>query len=242
MRQILLIGDSLTQRSFDVNTGGWASLMANDYARKAQIVNQGYGGYNSEWLRCVIDHLLQDLYNVHLVIIFIGTNDAVLPNLPNGQSKQHVFVQRYKSNLQFIIDRVKLKLPGSEIILISPTLFDEAEWTAYRDSQGKVCDRSNINTALYSNACMDITPQVNATVNLIKAFQYYDGPPRDLFTDGLHFSRLGNQLLYEELDRVIRQSLPHVHHENLRPLLPHHSEVPDQGDPRDFLQTYACQE
>ncbi|KAI3634594.1 hypothetical protein MIR68_007505 [Amoeboaphelidium protococcarum] len=228
------------QRSFDVNTGGWGSLMANDYVRKAQIINHGYGGYNSEWLRCVIDYLLKDLNNVHLVIIFIGTNDAVLPNLPNGQSKQHVSVQLYKDNLKFMIDRVKLKLPRSEVILISPTLFDEAQWTAYRNSQGKVCDRSNTNTALYSHACMDLTSQVSATVNLLKAFQYYDGPPRDLFTDGLHFSQIGNQLLYEELDRVIRQHLPHLHHENLRPVLPHHSEVPDQGDPRNFIISNAC--
>jgi isoamyl acetate esterase len=51
------------------------------------VVNRGFGGYNSEWLLPVLeDQILPTAVNVVLWIILIGTNDAMLPPAPNHVS------------------------------------------------------------------------------------------------------------------------------------------------------------
>lgn len=43
----LLFGDSITQQSF--SAGGYGQWMSDNYQRRADIINRGYGGYNTEW-------------------------------------------------------------------------------------------------------------------------------------------------------------------------------------------------
>ena len=45
--QIVLFGDSITQRGFAA--GGWGARLADHYVRKADIINRGFSGYNSTW-------------------------------------------------------------------------------------------------------------------------------------------------------------------------------------------------
>lgn len=45
--QIVLFGDSITQRSFSV--GGWGARLSHHYMRKADVLNRGFSGYNSAW-------------------------------------------------------------------------------------------------------------------------------------------------------------------------------------------------
>lgn len=42
---IVLLGDSITETAS--LEGGWGQLLSKDYIRKADIINRGYGGYNS---------------------------------------------------------------------------------------------------------------------------------------------------------------------------------------------------
>jgi hypothetical protein len=42
--KILLIGDSITQYSFDVTKLGWGSIVANAFVRKADVINRGFAG------------------------------------------------------------------------------------------------------------------------------------------------------------------------------------------------------
>lgn len=45
--KIILFGDSITQQSFTV--GGWGARLADHYARKADVINRGFSGYNTTW-------------------------------------------------------------------------------------------------------------------------------------------------------------------------------------------------
>jgi lysophospholipase L1-like esterase len=40
--QVVLLGDSITQNSFD--SGGWGAQLAHWYVRKADVVNRGFSG------------------------------------------------------------------------------------------------------------------------------------------------------------------------------------------------------
>lgn len=83
---IILFGDSITEQAFggafrDVNFG-WASLLAADYSRRADVLNRGFSGYTS---RHAVEHLLSRVFMGPLeepclfVTVFFGANDSALP-------------------------------------------------------------------------------------------------------------------------------------------------------------------
>ena len=46
---IVLFGDSITQQGFGWTgaAAGWASLLARDYSRRADVLNRGFSGYST---------------------------------------------------------------------------------------------------------------------------------------------------------------------------------------------------
>ena len=48
MNNVLLLGDSITQLSWDPTGSGWASLLQNHFQRRAQFIIRGFGGYSTE--------------------------------------------------------------------------------------------------------------------------------------------------------------------------------------------------
>jgi hypothetical protein len=44
MKKILVLGDSLTQRGFDVVHRGWLAQLANAYSGRYEIVSRGFSG------------------------------------------------------------------------------------------------------------------------------------------------------------------------------------------------------
>lgn len=46
--QLLLLGDSLTERGENGDLGGWATRLRSRYARSADVVGRGAGGYNTK--------------------------------------------------------------------------------------------------------------------------------------------------------------------------------------------------
>lgn len=75
----VLVGDSITQYSF--NPEGWGTLLASQYGRRVDIVNRGFGGYNSVWGLKLLPYALQGLGQApQLATVFFGANDAALPD------------------------------------------------------------------------------------------------------------------------------------------------------------------
>ena len=74
-------GDSITQRGFA--PGGWLSLLADTYVRRADVVNRGYSGYNSRWALPLLDRafpLGAAAAPPALATVWFGANDAALPD------------------------------------------------------------------------------------------------------------------------------------------------------------------
>ena len=78
--QWVLFGDSITQRGF--GPGGWASVLADAYTRKVDVINRGYSGYTSRWAVHLLDQVFppQAAADVQLATVFFGANDAALPD------------------------------------------------------------------------------------------------------------------------------------------------------------------
>lgn len=75
----VLVGDSITEFGFD--DGGWGTMMADTYRRKADVVNRGFGGYTSRMGVYVLDEFLNSFGagRIKLVTLCFGANDASHP-------------------------------------------------------------------------------------------------------------------------------------------------------------------
>jgi len=142
--RIILLGDSITQLSFS-SPLGFGAYLADVYQRRADVLNRGFSGYNTNW---ILEHLrsdegLLDVFGalpisegednpahnknddcasksedqVLLVTVFFGANDASCALL---NERQHVPVEQYKSNLKEIASIIKKTCPHAKIIFIAP--------------------------------------------------------------------------------------------------------------------------
>ena len=71
MKKIVAFGDSLTQRGFDVDQGGWLAQLANAYVRRFDVVNRGYSG-RSDTIPSRADGVPTDNYDIPLDRIQYG--------------------------------------------------------------------------------------------------------------------------------------------------------------------------
>jgi hypothetical protein len=91
---------SLIQRCYDPETPAFGPGLQNAYFRRADVINRGFGGYNTEWLLPVLQHqIIPSVSNVILWVILIGANDAMLPEGPNHvlHAKSLTEMIRYRS-------------------------------------------------------------------------------------------------------------------------------------------------
>ena len=97
-RTLVLFGDSITQMSF--GEGGFGAVLADAYARRMDVRNRGFSGYNTRWAR----HYFGSVFGPgpasggeadsgeappehELVVVFFGANDA---SLEEHNARQHV--------------------------------------------------------------------------------------------------------------------------------------------------------
>ncbi|KAL9274762.1 GDSL esterase/lipase-like protein [Drosera capensis] len=122
--QIILFGDSITEQSFRVG-GGWGAALSDNYSRMADVLNRGYGGYNTRWALFLLHHIfpLGSAKPPIAATIFFGANDAALPG--RSSERQYVPVDEYKENLRKIIQHLKDCSPTMLVILITPPPVDE---------------------------------------------------------------------------------------------------------------------
>jgi lysophospholipase L1-like esterase len=152
---IVLFGDSLTQQGFGVDGKvGWASLLAAAYSRRADVLNRGFSGYNTNH---AID-LLPKLFgsspdnDILFCTVFFGANDAALVGEP-----QHVPMEQYTENLRTIVASIRERSQSSKsfpIIIMTPPPVDEEAWATWRNLA--VCDRSNQAARAYGDQAKQV--------------------------------------------------------------------------------------
>ena len=213
--KILLFGDSITQFSFDALSCGWGALVTQRYKGRADVLNRGYSGYNTNhFLRLATSDVgrsdLFDHENVTLVTIFFGANDASDPVLNRGQ---HVPLRIYELNLMEIITLTRSNFGEDvSIILISlPPVSDEK-----RLDETGVLDRSLEFSGTYAEGASRIAREMAVPfLDLWTRMQFTPaGEERenwtDFLSDGLHFSASGNIFAVVALLDVIDRCLPHL--------------------------------
>eukprot|EP00238_Polyblepharides_amylifera_P001976 CAMPEP_0196583312 /NCGR_PEP_ID=MMETSP1081-20130531/42957_1 /TAXON_ID=36882 /ORGANISM="Pyramimonas amylifera, Strain CCMP720" /LENGTH=244 /DNA_ID=CAMNT_0041904153 /DNA_START=188 /DNA_END=918 /DNA_ORIENTATION=+ len=216
--QILLFGDSLTQRSFQI--GGWGASLASQYERTGDVILRGYSGYNTRWALNLLPHVFpQEGLAPDLVTLCFGANDSVQPGFGAIESRQHVPLEEFESNLAAMLDHLKGLRTRSggppKVLLMTPPPVDSDTWHMFRlenfdpppDEAAKMC-RNDEFTKLYAVAVEELGKRTNTpTVNLYNMFKQ-QSDPQAMFCDGLHFTPEGNGVVFAAVESTIAQHLP----------------------------------
>eukprot|EP00250_Pteridium_aquilinum_P006705 c16569_g1_i1 orf=285-1001(-) len=205
--RFLLFGDSITEWSF--SPGGWGAALANQYARKADVVLRGYAGYNTRWALFLLSKIfpLKSEDAPVLVTIFFGANDAAIPG--GSHDRMYVPLPEYKDNLLKIISHVQSLSKNTQVVLITPPPVDEealqvAAWKFFGAKPEDASPRKNDFTGLYAKACIEVAKEAGVPViDLWSSMQEKSGWQTSYLSDGLHLSSDGNAVVFEKLLKVL---------------------------------------
>ncbi|XP_076093035.1 isoamyl acetate-hydrolyzing esterase 1 homolog isoform X1 [Mytilus galloprovincialis] len=199
--KLILIGSSSTQYSFSAD-GCWGSLLANFLQRKCDVINRGFSGYNTRWCNKMIPSILSefDAKNISMVTVFLGANDS---NLPTNK-QQHVPLEEFKQNLLEIVEKIQSHgVPREKVVIIGPPASNISAWENDCQINGRVCTKSNTETAKYAKACVEAAREsgccsVDMYTEMVKEKDW-----ENMLNDGLHLSSRGCEYLFDLLKPVV---------------------------------------
>ncbi|CAD6574173.1 MAG: hypothetical protein CYPHOPRED_005314 [Cyphobasidiales sp. Tagirdzhanova-0007] len=235
----LLFGDSITQRSFCA--GGLGQHLADTYVRKIDIVNRGYGGYNSRWGLHVLP-LAKSKQPLKAINIWWGANDATLPMRP-----QSIPVAEFKKNLNALIDMLQSPdsayySPDTIIILLSPPpICVPQRQEEVRRLWGDVkLDRTAERTKEFADATEEVAKQRRiGFVPVFDAMMAAAGPSPDeglrkLLCDGLHLTATGYQVVTDAFMKVIQRDYTDIAPDNMPRIFPEWGQIDPQSPEAAF--------
>ncbi|KIK58173.1 hypothetical protein GYMLUDRAFT_171437 [Collybiopsis luxurians FD-317 M1] len=230
---IMLFGDSLTQSVWKTGMNSFGAQLAHVYARKMDIVNRGFSGYNTERAIPVFKQVFatreqqKHLPTVRLLIIWFGANDACLFHSP-----KHVPLAKFASNLKYLInlvqsDRSEYYSPNTCIVLATPPPVNTYQREAVLRSRKPPLqlDRDFETTRRYAETVKDVAREEG--VGLVDIWtKTWDAAGHDERTlsnylhDGLHLNGAGYQLMYDAVLETIAKTYPKLHPDNLEKVFP----------------------
>lgn len=235
---ILLLGDSITEYSFDTLYNGWGAKLADYYRLKADIINRGFSGYNSTYLCNILPFLypLNSIEKPFLTVIMLGNNDSAIKEV----KVQHVDIEEFSKNVENII-KYLLKLNSNmKIILMTPTPIDDIKYRNTCAQQGNQQLRSNSITEIYAEEIEKLSLKYHLPcVDLFHRMQDCENW-EEYLRDGLHPAIKGNEFIFKQLQNTIKTKLPLYdinNNEIIKPFIPYWRTL-DPNKPKEFLEKY----
>ncbi|KAJ3680744.1 hypothetical protein LUZ60_015233 [Juncus effusus] len=202
---IVLFGSSIVQYSF--SNGGWGAILADVYARKADIILRGYLGWNSRRAVQVLDKVFPKDATVQpsLVIVYFGGNDCIDKH-PSGLGP-HVPLPEYIQNMKQIALHLKSLSDKTRVIFLScPPLNEDLLRDNASPALSKIV-RTNESCKTYSEACIELCNEMGIkVVDLFNAMQKNDDWLTTCFTDGIHLTEEGSKVVVGEIMKVIKEA------------------------------------
>ncbi|OQS00784.1 isoamyl acetate-hydrolyzing esterase 1, partial [Achlya hypogyna] len=211
---IVVAGDSITEYGAAPNLLGYEALLANDYVRRADVLNRGFAGWTTrDFLTSAVPPLVAELVATPpvLVTILLGSNDAVLPG-----NYGHADAATFAANLVAIASKLREVFPKTHLLLMTPPPVDDSLQAG---------SRSNSALAAYAREVQSVGAALNASVVDVFGTWRATDYSSYLREDGLHLTKEGNQALHDLMLQGIRSAYPSVAPEALPrfyPLQPRH--------------------
>ncbi|KAK7836102.1 gdsl esterase/lipase cprd49 [Quercus suber] len=172
---------------------GWGAILADKFARKADILLRGYNGWTSRHALQVLDQVFPKDAAVQpsLVIVYFGGNDSMRPH-PSGLSP-HVPLPEYDENMRTIAIHLKSLSEKTRIVFLGALPVNEAKIRKvysqflmeyiYWNSDDVAELRTNESCQIYSEACLNLCREMDIkAIDLWTAIQKKDGWATDCFT------------------------------------------------------------
>ncbi|KAK6231239.1 hypothetical protein QUC31_011471 [Theobroma cacao] len=197
----VLFGSSIVQ--FSYSNQGWGAILADIYARKADIVLRGYSGWNSRRALKVLHQVFPKDAGAQpsLVIVYFGGNDSMEPH-PLGLGP-HVPLPEYVENMKKIAMHLKGLSDKTRVMFLSTPPVNEEQISQTLGVQG----RSNEACQIYSEACLKLCKELDVEgIDLWTAIQQRDDWKTACFTDGIHLSSEGSKIVAKEILKALREA------------------------------------
>nr|GMD57503.1 GDSL esterase/lipase CPRD49 [Ipomoea batatas] len=189
--QFVLFGSSIVQLSF--SNGGWGAILADVYARKADIVLRGYYGWNSRRAVQILDKVFPKDAAVQpeLVIAYFGGNDSMGPH--SSGLGPHVPLPEYIENMRKVVLHLKSLSDTIRIIFLSSPPVNEAKVKENTSSYFSELVRNNDLCKKYSDACIDLCKELGVmVVDLFTSIQKREDWENTCFISVTLLSKLAN--------------------------------------------------
>lgn len=203
--QFVLFGSSIVQLSY--SNGGWGAILADIYARKADILLRGYYGWNSRRALQVLDQVFPKnaAMQPSLVIVYFGGNDSMGPH--SSGLGPHVPLPEYIDNMRKIATHLKSLSDEIRIIFLSCPPVNEVKVKEGTSEIFSELVRTNEACRIYSEACIDLCKELGVkVVDLWTSLQKRDDWLTACFTDGVHLSSEGSKIVVEEILNVLKEA------------------------------------
>nr|GMD57647.1 GDSL esterase/lipase CPRD49 [Ipomoea batatas] len=223
--QFVLFGSSIVQLSF--SNGGWGAILADVYARKADIVLRGYYGWNSRRAVQILDKVFPKDAAVQpeLVIAYFGGNDSMGPH--SSGLGPHVPLPEYIENMRKVVLHLKSLSDTIRIIFLSSPPVNEAKVKESSSSYFSELVRTNDLCKKYSDACIDLCKELGVmVVDLFTSIQKREDWENTCFIDGVHLAEEGSKVVVEEILKVLKEAdwTPSLHWKSMPTEFPEDSE------------------
>ncbi|GFR50784.1 hypothetical protein Agub_g13049 [Astrephomene gubernaculifera] len=234
--RIILFGDSLTERSFDVPSG-WGAALASNYSRRADVVNRGLSGYNTRLALKTMPYIFGPASasasgsggavaaaaasQVLFATLFFGANDAARLEGPSHSQRQHVPVPEYGENLRKMVSYMRDAGVQRIVLLTPPPVWEPGRKVHQISRMGEQArewplDRTSAVTAEYARAAAAVAADLGLPcLDLHTLIQQEDDWGERLLCDGLHFSPAGQERLGALLRELLQREWPDVRPEAL---------------------------
>jgi lysophospholipase L1-like esterase len=204
--RVLLVGDSITEYSFD--EGGWGASLSNWYARRADVINRGFDGWNTRWILKHKDRIRSSLGPAPAGTYVVGT--LMLGANDNSTSYQHVPLEEYTENVEAIARWMIEDVGVKHLLVMGPPPYCAKTHTEYRQLPLEHAPRADERHAAYGDAAKGVAAKVGAGfVSLRDAIREALGDDwSSALYDGLHLGPSGNKIAAEAIKKALTEQFP----------------------------------
>jgi lysophospholipase L1-like esterase len=189
----------------DLHGPGWCQLLARDFQwyRRADVLNRGFNGYTSKWLREDIEGERLGLpppgAPVVAITIKLGSNDM------SPYPAVHVPVKEYMANLEAIVRWLRQRYTTAAVLLMTPPPTDGPAFDAYmKGVPGLGGGRNEKNVLPYVAAVRELAGALDG-VTLVDWHAELSREPqwKKMLWDGLHYGTDAQALCYKLVARTL---------------------------------------